>query len=76
MDLSDPAKDVYDKYVDPFREMGGAEAVEAKLLSKRPQPTCPRCDSDDIDRSSTYRGEYRCKKCRHNWQVGGRDSRS
>ena len=58
--MSDPLDDIYEKYFKPSSEV----EVEEKVL-------CPKCDSDNVDRRSGYRGEYKCMTCGYFWQVGG-----
>jgi transposase-like protein len=60
--LSDSVDEAYEKYVMPHSN------VEAQDPGK---VTCPKCDSDNVDRSSGYRGEYKCMACGYHWQVGG-----
>ena len=56
--MSDPIDEAYEKYIAPHNE------VEGKII-------CPRCESENVDRRSGYRGEYRCEDCGYFWQVGG-----
>jgi len=58
--MSDPIDDAYEKLLGPHTD---AE-IEAKI-------TCPKCNSDNVDRKAGYRGEYRCLECGYYWQVGG-----
>ena len=60
--LSDSVDEAYEKYLEP-RSEGEIQA--------RGRITCPRCDSDKVDVSSGYRGEYKCLACGYHWQVGG-----
>ena len=61
--MSDAVDDAYERFLLPHRESG--EEPEEKIV-------CPSCESENVDRSRGYRGEYRCLDCRHFWQVGGR----
>jgi len=58
--MSDSIDEAYEKYLRPHSD---AE-IEQKV-------TCPKCESDNVDRSAGYRGEYKCLQCGHYWQVGG-----
>lgn len=58
--MIDSIDEVYEKYLNPHAE---AE-VEGKV-------TCPKCGSENVDRQSGYRGEYKCMSCGYFWQVGG-----
>ena len=79
--MSDPEEemeDVYRKYVGNIEgnpATDTASSDEAKVFAEPTEQPCPRCGSLDIDTTRGYRGEYRCNKCRHTWQVGGKDSR-
>jgi ribosomal protein L37AE/L43A len=58
--LSDDIDAAYEKYLRPHTDV----EIEAKI-------TCPKCDSENVDRGAGYRGEYTCFDCGHHWQVGG-----
>ena len=58
--MSDPIDEAFEKFLQPHSEFHS----EAKL-------TCPKCESDNVDKKAGYRGEYRCLDCGHSWQVGG-----
>jgi len=58
--LSDPIDEAFQKYLKPHDDA----VIEDKI-------ECPNCKSSNVDRSAGYRGEYRCKDCGYNWQVGG-----
>jgi ribosomal protein L37AE/L43A len=58
--MGDPLDDAYEKFLRPH----GDVEIETKMF-------CPRCGSDNVDRGSGYRGEYRCLQCAYYWQVGG-----
>jgi len=61
--MSDPVDEAYEKYLMPQTPPRDVE-IEEKV-------TCPKCDSENVDRKAGYRGEYRCLDCGHYWQVGG-----
>ena len=63
--MSDSVDDAYERYLTPHGEPD--EEPEEKV-------TCPNCESENVDRSRGYRGEYKCLDCRHYWQVGGRNA--
>jgi ribosomal protein L37AE/L43A len=55
--------------------LSGDEIDEAfeKLLGhssedRAPEIECPKCESNDVDRSRGYRGEYICRNCGHKWK--------
>jgi len=58
--MSDPLDEAYDRLLKPHSEV----EIETKV-------TCPKCDSENVDMSAGYRGEYECLDCGHRWQVGG-----
>ena len=61
--MSDLLDEAYQKFLKPHSE----EELEQKII-------CPKCGSDNVDRQSGYRGEYKCLDCGYFWQVGGRDA--
>ena len=58
-------------------ETTDAEITEAEkeAADEDDEVPCPKCHSNNIDRSREYRGEYTCLDCGHIWQVGGEDWR-
>ncbi len=71
MSNPDPLDDVYEKYL-LTPEPSPSPEREAEIMARKSEKPCPKCGSDDVDRSRGYRGEYRCKACGHAWQVGGK----
>jgi len=71
--LSDPLDDVYGKYLTPEAPMPDPEA---EIMARESETACPACGSANVDRSRGYRGEYACRDCGHEWQVGGKDARN
>jgi len=71
--LSDPIEDAYEKYLRPDEP---TRDLDAEIMARESDAPCPRCGSEDVDRSRGYRGEYICRSCGHEWQVGGKDARS
>ncbi len=71
MSEPDPLDDVYEKYLAPDAPEPEQEQ-EAEIMARKSEKPCPKCGSDNVDRSRGYRGEYRCKACGHAWQVGGK----
>lgn len=72
--MSDPVEEVYGKYLEsgsrpPERDL------EAEIMAQESEAPCPMCGSQNVDHSRGYRGEYRCLKCGHTWQVGGKDAK-
>ena len=63
--MSDPVDEAYEKYLSP------ATQPPQSLEERESEVDCPRCESEDVDRRSGYRGEYKCNNCGHHWQVGG-----
>ena len=62
--LAASVDDAYDKYIAPSPQSQSAAETAQQI-------NCPNCDSTNVDRSSGYRGEYRCLDCGYYWQVGG-----
>lgn len=71
--MSDPLDDVYGKYLRPESSV---PSVESEIMARASTANCPICDSENVDRSRGYRGEYRCLDCGHEWQVGGKDAKN
>jgi len=59
--LSDPVDDAYEKYIAPIPDLEPDSKIE-----------CLRCGSENVDRRTGYRGEYKCAECGYFWQIGGR----
>ena len=72
--MSDPMEEVYEKYLEPEASTK-KEDVEAEIMSRESEATCPKCGSENVDHSRGYRGEYTCRDCNHGWQVGGIESK-
>jgi len=58
--MSDPIDEAYEKYLGTHTDV----EIETKI-------TCPKCESEDVDKRAGYRGEYKCMNCGYYWQVGG-----
>ncbi len=55
--MSDPLEEAYNKYINPPPK------------DEDPGIQCPACESDDVDHSRGYRGEYTCRSCGHFWRA-------
>jgi transposase-like protein len=76
MSEPDPLDDVYAKYLAPEEAPPSPERdQEAEIMAQKSEKPCPKCGSENVDRSNGYMGEYKCNACGHAWQVGGKDSR-
>ena len=60
--VSDALDAAYTKYLLPHGEPS---------IQPDEKVVCLYCGSENVDRTSGYRGEYYCLDCAHFWQVGG-----
>ena len=61
--MSDSLDEAYEKYLKPQKPPSDVD-IETKI-------NCPKCDSENVDKTAGYRGEYKCLDCGYHWQVGG-----
>jgi transposase-like protein len=45
------------------------ELIGSSSEDREPEIECPKCESNDVDRSRGYRGEYICRNCGHKWKT-------